>query len=142
MQSIPKNVAFAFEKRLEADGLNPSMRVEYRKWLRYYLDFCAKYRHPPGDRDSLPEFLRKLSSKGQGVERQQTAAASVQVYFSILQGGLAQPTGAESGWEDCLTRLKEEVRLRHYSPATLRTYRVWVEAFRGFLGKTKNRFHL
>ena len=133
MQSIPKNVAFAFERRLEADGLNPSMRVEYRKWLRYYLDFCAKYRHPPADRDSLPEFLRKLSSKGQSVDRQQTAAASVQAYFAILKGGLTQPDDSEPGWENCLTRLKEEVRLRQYSPKTLQTYRTWVNAFRGFL---------
>jgi len=65
VQTIPENVAIAFEKRLEADGLNPPWRAEYRKWLRYYLDFCAKYQHPPGERDSLPEFLRKLSAKGQ-----------------------------------------------------------------------------
>ena len=133
MQSIPENVAIAFEKRLEADRLNPPWQAEYRKWLRYYLDFCAKYRHPPGERDSLPEFLRKLSAKGQGVDQQQTAAASVQTYFAILKGGLAQPGGSESGWEDCLTRLKEEVRLRQYSPKTLQTYRVWVIAFREFL---------
>ena len=85
MQPIPRNVAAAFEKRLDAVGLNPPGRAEYRKWLRYYLDFCVKYRHPPGDRDSLPEFVSELSSKGQGVERQQTAAASVQAYFVSAQ---------------------------------------------------------
>ena len=133
MQSIPENVAIAFEKRLEADRLNPAWRAEYRKWRRYYLDFCAKYRHPPGERDSLPEFLLKLSAKGQSVDRQQTAAASVQAYYAVLKGGLALPEGTEAGWEECLTRLKEEVRLRQYSPKTLQTYRVWVTAFRGFL---------
>lgn len=133
MLQIPKNVALAFEKWLEAEELSPPGRVEYRKWLRYYLDFCAKYNHPAADRDSLPEFLRKLSSKGQSVERQKTAAASVQAYQTILKGGLAEDSSDESGWEDCLTRLKEEVRLRQYSPKTLQTYRTWVNAFRGFL---------
>jgi integron integrase len=32
-------------------------------------------------------------------------------------------------------RLKEEVRLRQYSPKTLQTYRTWVNSFRGFLAE-------
>jgi len=71
--------------------------------------------------------------EGQGVDRQKTAAASVQAYYTIMKGGLAQSNSTESGWDECLTRLKEEVRLRQYSPKTLQTYRVWVIAFREFL---------
>ena len=74
-----------------------------------------------------------MSAKGQGVDRQQTAAASVQAYYAILKGGLAQTGGAEAGRDECLTRLQEEVRLRQYSPKTLQTYRVWEIAFREFL---------
>jgi integrase len=130
---LPQNVAIAFDNRLETRRLNPPVRAEYRKWLRFYLDFCAKYRHPPADRDSLPEFLRKLSAKGQSVERQQAAAASVQIYHDLLKGGLAATRGGDSGWDACVERLKEEVRLRQYSPKTLQTYRTWTNTFRGFL---------
>jgi len=35
---------------------------DYRKWLRFYLDFCAKCEHPPRDHDSLQPFLVKLAS--------------------------------------------------------------------------------
>ena len=131
VQQIPQNVAIAFDQRLGARGLSPPVQVDYRKWLRYYLDFCARYRHPPADRDSLPEFLRKLSSKGQSLERQQTAVASVQIYHELLKGGLV--AGGDTGWEACLERLREEVRLRQYSPKTLQTYRTWANTFRGFL---------
>ena len=36
-----------------------SVRADYLKWLRFYLDFCANYRHSPRDRDSLAPFQRK-----------------------------------------------------------------------------------
>jgi hypothetical protein len=32
----------------------------YKKWLRYYLDFCEKYKLPARQKESLPGFLGKL----------------------------------------------------------------------------------
>lgn len=54
-----------------------AQRGDYLKWLRYYLDFCEKYRHPPRDHDSLQPFLQKLAAKGQSPDRQKQAAGSV-----------------------------------------------------------------
>jgi hypothetical protein len=34
----------------------------YKKWLRYYLDFCRKYHFPPAHTQSLPRFIQKLQS--------------------------------------------------------------------------------
>src|SRR5262245_40674202 len=36
----------------------------YHTWVRFYLHFCQKYRHPPADSTSLELFLGKLASKG------------------------------------------------------------------------------
>jgi len=35
----------------------------YRKWLRYYLDFCQKYGFRQSDTKSLPHFIKKLKEK-------------------------------------------------------------------------------
>ncbi|MBN2542208.1 hypothetical protein JXI42_05030, partial [bacterium] len=35
----------------------------YLKWLRYYIDFCKKYRHTSASRDSLPLFIKKLQGE-------------------------------------------------------------------------------
>ncbi|MHB8111765.1 MAG: integron integrase, partial [Syntrophorhabdaceae bacterium] len=44
------------------------------------------------------------------------------------------PAGPETGvsWKAEYTRLADEIRVRHYSPKTLRTYRGWVKQFQTF----------
>lgn len=158
--------------------------VDYQKWLRYYLDFCMKYRHPPRDPDSLDPFLQKLASKNQSAEAQEQAARSVSTYYAVMRAwnnepaairtevaAVVVPTTVESvgagkppeasarpprespavdavatpasdvqntaepvlSWDRCYVKLKEEIRLRQYSPKTLATYRIWATQFQGFL---------
>ena len=33
--------------------------------MRFYIDFCRKYRHPPRSESSIGPFLEKLAAKGQ-----------------------------------------------------------------------------
>jgi len=56
MQPVPPELRSRFLAALGARGV-PQERVGYRlKWLRYYLDFCEKYRQLAGDPDSLTPF--------------------------------------------------------------------------------------
>jgi hypothetical protein len=58
----------------------------YRKWLRYYLDFCAKH-HPPDSRqERVRLFLAKLQEKNQTPAQQKQAAHAVALYFALLRG--------------------------------------------------------
>jgi hypothetical protein len=52
---------------------------EYLKWVRFYLDFCAKYGHEVANPDSLPAFLEKLRSKGQTAEQRGCARQVVEL---------------------------------------------------------------
>lgn len=45
----------------------------YKKWLRYYLDFCHKYHFPDSKRESLPHFIKKLQGKLQSQEQHRQA---------------------------------------------------------------------
>jgi hypothetical protein len=40
----------------------------YKKWLRYYLDFCQKYNHPISTKESLGAFIKKLQQKNQTLD--------------------------------------------------------------------------
>lgn len=55
----------------------------HKKWLRYYLDFCQKYRFPPGHTQSLPRFIQKLQEKRQTSAQQEQAANAIKLYYDI-----------------------------------------------------------
>ncbi len=195
MKTLSPALIAAFDQSLKASAVPLGMQMDYRKWLRFYLDFCMKYRHPPRDPDSLEPFLQKLASKNQSKASQEQAAASVKLYYDIIRNwpdsssappviskpadtapkpiepdeippipakappikvrvheasGTPAPPETPSmvregtpthsdqqasglSWADCYRRLKEEIRVRQYSPKTLSTYRIWTEQFQRFL---------
>jgi len=116
-----------------------SVRGDYLKWLRFYLDFCTKYRHPPRDEESQAPFLQKLAEKRQAPERQAQAAASLKLYYDLMAAWADAPEAdtavevARAPWDACCTRLKEEIQLRQYSPKTLQAYTTWTRQFQTFL---------
>lgn len=103
------------------------------------IDFCFKYRHPPRDKDSLPEFPQKLASKNQSNQRQEQAAKSISLYYDVVRewppgkGPGAVAGTPEEAWNDIYRKLKEEIRLRQYSRKTHAAYRIWIEQFQTFL---------
>ena len=74
MLQVSRDIQVAFDRKIEEALVRREERPTYRKWLRFYLDFCSKYRHPPDFKGSLPRFLSKLASKNQSAERQAQAA--------------------------------------------------------------------
>jgi integron integrase len=64
---------------------------DYKKWVRFYLHFCEKYRHIPSEIKSLPQFIEKLSSKNQTSFQLDQAQRAVQFYFVFLMN-----TGTEN----------------------------------------------
>jgi hypothetical protein len=69
----------------------------YLKWLRYYLDFCHKYKFDAIKTD------RKI--KGRHQDRKDKTNQS---------------------WRAEYQRLIDEIKIRHYSPDTLKSYRSWI----------------
>ncbi|MBU4308104.1 MAG: integron integrase [Candidatus Aminicenantes bacterium] len=58
-------------------------------------------------------------------------AAEPVAYFNAKPDNAREE--ANVGWRDVETKLKNEIMLRHYSPKTLKSYRMWMRKFRGFL---------
>jgi len=140
MRRIPDQLRIAFLDAFRSRKIPVRESNDYLKWLRFYLDFCAKYGHPPRDRDSLQPFLLKLASKRQSAVQQRQAAASAAIYYEVIDNGAVAGGGdsvlplPDDPWEKCCQALKEEIALRHYSPKTLQTYRTWIRQFQGWLG--------
>jgi integron integrase len=139
MKRLSPDLKAAFSRKMGETAVPSAERLDYLKWLRFYLDFCLKYRHPPRDEDSLEHFLQKLAEKHQSPQRQEQAAASIALYYDLVRTWASAPEAnaaaeaARAPWDTCYKRLKEEIRLRQYSRKTLQTYATWLRQFQLFL---------
>lgn len=85
MLAIPSALQSKFDEQLQIRAISSALHNPYRKWLRYYLDFCRKYRFPPRQEKSLSPFIRKLQEKQQPKEQQEQAAEAIKLYYDILR---------------------------------------------------------
>ncbi len=110
-------------------------KYQYIKWLRYYLDFCAKYHFSEQSPQSLPHFLQKLESKKQTKDQQSEAKKAVELYYRIfcIENNEGDTGEKVKQWDTSLLQLQQEILVRQYSPSTLKTYLGWNRRFRYFL---------
>ncbi len=94
MLNTPIELARRYDSVLERMSVPVPDRRYYRKWLRYYLDFCRKYAFEPTVRASFPEFDRKLREKHQSEILRDQAKEAVRVYY-----GMVAPSGAKENKE-------------------------------------------
>ncbi len=59
MLPIPDTVLSRFDAVLEKRTVAPTLRADFKKWLRYFLDFCSKYPVPK----TKPDQVRLLIDK-------------------------------------------------------------------------------
>lgn len=81
MQQIPDNILAHYEADLKTRAVPISRHVEYRKWLRYYLDFRSKYPLPGSKSGQVRAFIDKLRERNQSHEQQKQAAHAASLFF-------------------------------------------------------------
>jgi Phage integrase, N-terminal SAM-like domain len=93
MQPVPPEVWASFERRLDEMRVPPPQRPDYRKWVRFYFDFCHKYGHCASAPTSRGPFLAKLASKNQSVAQRSQASAAVGLLFPCApEAGAIRPS--------------------------------------------------
>ena len=160
MLTVPKELMSQFDSVLHKNTIPQKNIYYYKKWLRYYLDFCHKYRYPQSERQSLSHFLNKLQEKNQTENQQKQASQAVFLYYELLKSNSGknkisavknnqkspsqelspapdETKTAKDKWESLHTDLSNEIKLRHYSPKTLKAYSVWLKKFK-FFTKSKD----
>jgi hypothetical protein len=98
MLPIPDNILKRFDAILEKRDVAPALRADFKKWLRYFLDFCAKYPPPATRSDQVRLFIDKLREKRQTLDQQKQAAYAVSLYFELQQAQAMPPSSPPAIW--------------------------------------------
>ncbi len=152
MIKIPQEVLQKFDVLLARNQVPANKHTFFKKWLRFYLDFCNKYEHHTKNINSLPLFINKLRAKKQSKQQQKQAYDSVLIYFQIFnivpnwsQKNEARAVKEKSvpynkvvsvdsnPWESVYKKLSDEIKVRHYSPKTYKAYSTWAGKFQYFV---------
>lgn len=156
MLNIPNELWFKYGMLLAKKAVPVSFDNHYKKWLRYYLDYCHKYKQPYFDNQSLEKFIEKLREKKHSSDQQNEAAQAVSIYYDMLAAKkfgdspalivkppLTLPSPHEgrgeqgvAEWKKAHSEMFAEIKTRHYSPKTLKSYAMWARKFQFF---TKNK---
>jgi len=83
MLQIPPKIRAQFDIMLIEKNIPKSAHTDYRKWLRYYLNFCFKYHHEKSKKESLSHFIKKLKDKNQTEQQQKQAFHAVSIFYGI-----------------------------------------------------------
>jgi len=152
---LPHIIASPPKRRIFA-----SDQPAFRKWLRYYVDFCRKYQYGYGEKLSLSAFLIKLEEKRQPESFRKQAQDAIALYHEML-GRRKKPLQTKdtlpidrivddpiadanrliiekgscvgANWLWVYKKLEEQIRVRHYSEKTLKSYRGWVRQLQNFV---------
>lgn len=174
MIQLPGQLISAYRMYLGGKGIKSELLSDYLKWLRFFIDFCDKYKIDADQAGRLQQFINKLKSKGQSEDQRRQAYHAVTLYFALLkeqsddssasdvrndavpftaehtpQAEPVKPVQvarrshySESGyqeksdspqWDAVMEAMANEIRVRHYSRKTLKTYANWSRQFQRFL---------
>lgn len=81
--SYPPEIAQTYQTLLEQDSIASELYQYYKKWLRFYLDFCHKYSFDSVSKYRFPAFNKKLMEKNQSEVLRRQAHHAVSLYFQI-----------------------------------------------------------
>jgi integron integrase len=97
---IPDEILKSFDALLEKKAIPERRRPDYRKWLRYFLDFQAKYKPSDSRSEQVRLFVEKLRSKGQSSKQLNEAAHALSLFFATqgkVRPALVKQNGGGEG---------------------------------------------
>ena len=86
MQPIPPRITILYDAALVEKGVRLSAHFHYRKWLRYYLDFCLNDHHVPAKNESFAPFAIKLKDNNQSKQQRKQAFDAVSIFYQMEKG--------------------------------------------------------
>ena len=86
MLQVPDEIGERFEAAMQSVPVTEHLRPHFRRWLRFYLDFCAKYGFDSNIGSSFRKFNAKLRDKGQDEWRRRQAHEAVVLYIHEVVG--------------------------------------------------------
>lgn len=160
MKKISQQLLKQFDAQLITNRIPSENHNFFRKWLRYYIDFCSKYDHRPKNTESLIHFINKLREKRQSKQQQKQAYDAILIFYKMFgihpkwhekpspknrfekeDLSIREQTVSynknevvfDNNWKYVYTGLSDEIKVRHYSPKTFKAYSIWVSKFQNFV---------
>ncbi len=98
MISVPSDIMARFQVSMDQKPVPIQHQPYYKKWFRFYWDFCHKYHHPVSKNKSLIFFVEKLRHKKQKDYQIRQASDAVYLYYGIVKKRtlIADPTEKRS----------------------------------------------
>ena len=180
MIQIPAQLLRQYTTFIAHQGVVPQEQRYYVKWIRFYYDFCHKYKFRQCSDAALSAFMVKLREKKQSQKQIRQAHHAVALYCPSLSQATGritnnhaqelkgttylsahnrsrkicqenkqlqnsitcthEPVIAEkkgpkprgTDWTGVYKDLQNTIKVRHYSPSTLKTYTGWARKFQAF----------
>lgn len=83
MENVPPEILSRFDAQLMLEPIGVGYHAFYRKWLRFYFDFCHKYQFDPDARSSFTPFLQKLADKKQSSQLCKQAEHALLIFYAL-----------------------------------------------------------
>ena len=96
MIKLADQLVTAYRMYLDGKGVKSELLSDYLKWLRFFLDFCEKYKIEGDESGRLLRFIDKLKSKGQTEDQRRQAYHAVTQYFALLKEGSSGSTASKA----------------------------------------------
>jgi hypothetical protein len=119
MKQIPQPTKVRYDVLLAQHHIPATLQPYYLKWVRYYVDFCQKYRFEESEKKSLPHFISKLKEKKQTDQQQNQAFDAVSIFFELEPVKNVRETNpfyeqkpqlTHSSWVTVYNDLKSEIK--------------------------------
>jgi hypothetical protein len=124
---------------------------EKARFYVYWVDrFLKYYQYRPSEplEQNIASYLETMETDSRFADWQVKQAADAILLFAdkylqskpsfLTNGSLdSKPAGSNNrshlaGWKEIFNKLHESMRLRHYSPRTEKSYRIWINKFRKY----------
>ena len=149
MKQIPADLKTRYNSMLVNKGVPKKYHYYFAKWLRYYVDFCGKYGFNQLNKETLVYFIEKLKEKKQTDPQQKQAIHSISLYYELESNNFRRNKvfknkskkistkkedlkSTKANWISVYDDLSAEIKLRHYSVSTLKTYTTWTRQLQSF----------
>lgn len=99
MLPLAADLVKSYDALLQQREIPVAHHPYYKKWLRYFLDFCAKYPSGQGNADQIQLFLEKLRSRNQTSFQCRQAAHAASLYFELSHIASIKPSQESAAQE-------------------------------------------
>jgi len=127
-----------FKSFLFRTGLVHKDKIKYYVyWINKFLYF-SRYRPNKPVSQNIPSYLEKQAEDAiliyvEKFMNERKISINLTTNAQKEKQGNSNPDQQSSTWEYVLSQFHKNILLRHYSPRTEKSYRIWINRFCGFM---------